>query len=107
MIAKSSSSIELSASASLAVNILVVSLGVKLQGNLFKGEVYIQGNTLIKIGSKLAEFNYYKKFNFCSVNLTFFMTVDILFWKKTFNIVTIPLFDGFRSLIEQYSERLP
>lgn len=104
MIAKSSSSIEIGAYASLGVDILIVSLGVKLKGNIFKGDVYIQGNTLIKSGSKLALFNYYKKFNLCSVDLTFFITVYILFWKKTFDIVTIPLFDGFWSSIEKYSK---
>ena len=96
------SSYELAVEGSIGPNFIFISFGAKLKGSIVKGEAYIKGTTLIKYGSNLALFNFYKGISTCSVDLSFYFTVGFLFWtqthEKTFNI-----FKGFSSY-KSYSD---
>ena len=101
MYAKAYAAFEIGAEGSFGPNFIVISFGAKLKGNIANGEAYIQGNTLLEYGSNLALFYFYKKITACSVDLSFYFTINLLFWKKTYE-TTINLFKGFSSDDESY-----
>ena len=101
MYAKGYAAFEIGAEGSFGPNFIVISFGAKLKGNIANGEAYIQGNTLLEYGSNLALFYFYKKITACSVDLSFYFTINLLFWKKTYE-TTINLFKGFSSDDEFY-----
>ena len=84
MYAKGFSSFDITAEGSFGLNFVVISFGAKLTGNIARGEAYIQGNTLLKSGSKLAIFYFYRKISACSVDLSFYFTINLVLWKKTY-----------------------
>ena len=94
MYSKGYASFEISVTGTFGPDFFVVSFGAQLKGYILKGNSYIQGNTLLNSGSKLSQFRFYSKINTCSVDLSFFFTINLIFWKKTFK-QTFNLFKGF------------
>lgn len=101
MYAKGYATFDISVSGTFGPDFFFVSFGAQLTGYIVKGNSYIQGNTLINSGSKLAKFHFYEKINACSVDLSFYFTINLIFWKKTYR-KTFNLFKGFSSQKGKY-----
>ena len=92
---------EISVTGTFGPDFFIVSFGAQLKGYILKGNSFIQGNTLLNSGSKLSVFQFYSKINTCSVDLSFFFTINFIFWKKTFK-TTFNLYKGFSSYDNTY-----
>ena len=93
---------DIGVSGSFGPNFFVISFGAELTGYIVKGSSFIQSNTLINSKSKLAKFQFNKKINACSVDLSFYFKIYLIFWKKTYK-TTYNLFKGFSSSSNTYS----
>ena len=91
MYTKGYASYEINVKASYGPSFCVVSYGSSINGKIASGNSYIEGNSIL--GSDLARFEFYKDFIPTSVNLYFYFTVNIFWWKKTFDI-TMDLYIG-------------
>ena len=67
-----------------SVDLLIVEFGVGLTGHIVKGNSYINANTLLKIYPNWTKFTYSKQNYAMSVDLNFYFSVWLIFWKKTF-----------------------
>ena len=92
MYAKSFANFDISVEGSFGPNFLVFSFGVELTGNIAKGKSYIQANTLTN--ANLALFYYYKEISSCSVNLSFYFTINLIFYKKKYSY-DVQLYKGY------------
>ena len=101
MYSKGYASLEISVTGTFGPDFFIVSFGAQLKGYILKGNSFIQGNTLLNSGSKLSVFQFYSKINTCSVDLSFFFTINLIFWKKTFK-TTFNLYKGFSSYDNTY-----
>ncbi len=101
MYAKGYANFEISVSGTFGPDFFFVSFGAQLTGYVAKGNSHIQANTLINSGSKLSQFYFYEKINACSVDLSFYFTINLIFWKKTYR-KTFNLFKGFSSQEGKY-----
>jgi len=96
MYTKGYANVEMSVSGSIGPNLFIISFGAELTGYIAKGNSFIQSNTLINSGSKLAKFQFYKNIKSCSVDLSFYFKINFIFWSQTFS-TTFNLFKGFSS----------
>ena len=101
MYAKGYATFEISVSGTFGPDFFFISFGAQLTGYIVKGNSHIQANTLINSGSNLAQFHFYEKINACSVDLSFYFTINLIFWKKTYK-KTFNLFKGFSSQEGKY-----
>lgn len=101
MYAKGYASFEITASGSFGPDFFFISFGAQLTGHIVKGSSFIQGNTLMNSKSNLARFWFNKKLNACSVDLSFYFTINLIFWKKTYT-KTFNLFKGFSANENRY-----
>ena len=92
MYAKSFANFDVSVEGTFGPNFLVFSFGVELSGNIAKGTSYIQANTLTN--ANLALFYFYKEISSCSVDLSFYFTINLLFYKKKYSYDT-QLYKGY------------
>jgi len=92
MYVKSFSDFDISVEGSFGPDFLVFSFGVELTGNIAKGSAFIQANTLTNAHKAL--FYYYKQISSCSVDLSFYFTINLLFYKKKYTY-DIQLYKGF------------
>jgi len=92
MYVKSFSDFDISVEGSFGPDFLVFSFGVELTGNIAKGSAYIQANTLTNANRAL--FYYYKQISSCSVDLSFYFTINLLFYKKKYTY-DVQLYKGF------------
>ena len=83
MYTKGYASYEINVRASYGPDFYFVSYGASLTGRIASGNSYIQGNSIT--GSNLARFERYKNFKPCNVNLYIYFSVNILWWKKTYD----------------------
>ena len=84
MYAKSFSNFDISVEGSFGPDFLFFSFGVELNGNIAKGSAFIQANTLSNFNTNKALFYYYEKISSCSVDLSFYFTINFLFYKKKY-----------------------
>ena len=82
MYTKGYASYEMSIRGTFGPDFYFFSFGHSLSGRIASGNSYIQGNSIS--GSDLAQFEQYKNFKPCSVNLYIYFTVNILWWRKTY-----------------------
>lgn len=83
MYTKGYASYEINVRASYGPDFYFVSYGASLTGRIASGNSYIQGNSIT--GSNLARFERYKNFKPCNVNLYIYFSVNIFWWKKTYD----------------------
>ena len=96
MYTKGSTYFDLGVSGSFGPDFIFISFGAELTGHIAQGNSYIQANTLLNINSKKAYFSYYKNLYSCRVDLEFYFSIWLIFWKKKFK-ETINIFKGFSS----------
>lgn len=75
-------SYDVSIGATYGPNFFFVSFGAGIRGTFMGGKAYLEANSIP--GSSLARFKIYKDFIPCSVDIYFYFTINIIFWKKTF-----------------------
>jgi len=83
MYAKGYTNIDVGASGTYGSDFFLVSYTVRLTGKIAKGSSYIQANS--NYGSNLATFEFHKDFSTCSLNLFISITVNYIFWKRTYS----------------------
>ena len=81
---------------SFGPNFKIVSFGVEVTGGIAKGNSYIQANTLMKSNPSLTKFIFYKNIYACSIDISFYFSIWLLFWEKTFK-TTMNIFKGIPS----------
>ena len=101
MYTKGYASFDIGVSGSFGPDFFVVSFGAELTGYIVKGNSFIQSNTLINSGSKLAKFQFNNNISTCSVDLSFYFKINLLLWSKTYR-TTYNLFKGFSSKYNSY-----
>ena len=101
MYSKGYASFNIGVSGSFGPDFFFISFGASLTGYVVRGSSYIQGNTLLNSGSKLAKFHFHSKLNTCSVDLSFYFTINLIFWEKTYK-QTYNLYKGFSSYDDTY-----
>lgn len=94
MYVKSFSDFDISVEGSFGPEFLFFSFGVELTGNIAKGSAYIKANTLTNEKTDKALFYYYKEISSCSVDLSFYFTINLLFYKKRYTY-DVQLYKGF------------
>jgi hypothetical protein len=92
MYVKSFADFGISVEGSFGPDFFFFSFGVELTGNIAKGKSYIQANTLTN--ANLALFYYYKEISSCSVNLSFYFTINLIFYKKKYSY-DVQLYKGY------------
>ena len=92
MYVKSFADFDISVEGAFGPDFFFFSFGVELTGNIAKGSSYIQANTLTN--KKLALFYYYKKISSCSVDLSLYFAINLLFYRKKYTY-DIQLYKGF------------
>ena len=103
MYVKGYESVIVGVTADIGLNLLIVSFGVRVIGNVAKGSQYILANTIIN--QNKVNIQVYRVFNSCSVDLELYFSIWILFWKKTFS-TKFNIYKGF-SLYNKYNEIIP
>ena len=73
---------DVSVVATYGPNFFFVSFGAGIRGSFLGGNAYIEANSIS--GSSLARFRIYKDFIPRSVDIYFYFTINIIFWKKTY-----------------------
>ena len=73
---------DVSVGATFGPNFFFVSFGAGIRGSFLGGNAYIEANSIS--GSSLARFRIYKDFIPRSVDIYFYFTINIIFWKKTY-----------------------
>ena len=73
---------DVSVGATYGPNFFFVSFGAGIRGSFLGGNAYIEANSIS--GSSLARFRIYKDFIPRSVDIYFYFTINIIFWKKTY-----------------------
>ena len=101
MYTKGYASFNIGVAGSFGPDFFVVSFGAELTGYIVKGNSFIQSNTLINSGSKLAKFQFNNNISTCSVDLSFYFKVNLLLWSTTYR-TTYNLFKGFSSKHNSY-----
>ena len=82
MYTKGYASYDVSVGVNCGPNFFFVSFGRGIRGKFMGGNAYIEGNSIS--GSSLARFKIYKDFGPKSVELYIYFTINLIFWKKTF-----------------------
>ena len=99
MYTKGFTTFDLTVGGSFGPNFVIISFGASITGHISKGNSYIQANTLLNINSQLSKFVFSNTVTSSSVDLKFYFSIWLLFWKKTYS-TTINLFK--RSSSNQY-----
>ena len=82
MYTKGYASYDVSVGATYGPNFYFISFGAGIRGTFMGGKAYIEANSIEN--SNLARFRIYKDFIPCSVDIYFYFTINIIFWRKTF-----------------------
>ena len=82
MYTKGYASYDVSVGATYGPNFYFISFGAGIRGTFMGGKAYIEANS--RSNSNLARFRIYKDFIPCSVDIYFYFTINIIFWKKTY-----------------------
>ena len=83
MYAKGYTYIDVGASGTYGPDFFFFSFTARLTGKIAKGSSYMQANSIY--GSNLATFEFHKEFNACSLDLFISITVNYIFWKRTYS----------------------
>ena len=102
MYSRSFSSFSIGAEGSFGPNFIIVSFKYSLRGTLASGYTYIEANTLLNYGSKITRFYFYRRLDACSLDIYFSFTINLIFWKKTYE-TTLNLFRLYSSSQSYYS----